>query len=173
MGGSGGGDVRIRITAWVNRTESASRVAVAIRNVVPVAEEDEVPGSSGEGWPRPLVFETQGLEKLYKLRNSFRSNRILDTARMLLRSSLRGTTMVLLLHKQAAYSGSVVVCEGEEESPMGAIRLEISLPPHMEENVRVFLDWLAPKTSEGRIVREATQAEVRAALRGEFTPPRS
>lgn len=161
-----GGEVRIRISAWVNRTENPSKVLKAIKNVVPVSEEDELPDQLGEGWPRLMVFETSGLDKLYKLRNSFRTNRILDTARMLLRSSLRGTSMELLVHKQAALSGSIVLCEGEEESPLGAIHIEILLPEHMEGNVTVFLDWLAPKTSEGRIVKEATQAEVIAALRG-------
>ncbi len=164
--------VTIRVYAWLNRTEDQAKVLAAIKNVIPLSEEDEVPESTlGEArWPRLVMYETQGLDKLLKLRNALRMNRVLDTARMLLRASSRGTTMELLLHKQAALKGHVVLCESDDESPLGVIRVEITLPPHMLDRMHLFLDWMAPKTSRGRIVKEVKYGELVSALRGPETP---
>ncbi|HDM92808.1 MAG TPA: hypothetical protein ENG69_05385 [Candidatus Korarchaeota archaeon] len=167
----GSEDVTIRVYTYLNRTEDPLKILMAIRNVIPVSEEDEVLESSARyvKWPRLVIYETQGLDKLLKLRNAFRSNRVLDTARMLLKASARGTTMELLLHKQAALKGHIVLCESNDESPLGVIRVEITLPPHMFGRMNLFLDWMAPKTSRGKIVKEVRYGELASALKSSET----
>lgn len=146
----------IYVEVWtrVFPSESTERVLMAVKNVIPFDENlDEVEIS--EGSVREIRISSNRYECLMKLRDSLRSDRILDTARMLLKSNAYGDETRILLHKQAAFNGRVHLCETEEESPLGAISVSIRVPGA----INAFIDWLAPKTEKGRIVRELSTEE--------------
>lgn len=146
----------IEAVAPLHPTELKQNVVKAILNVVPGSEDDVVMKG---GKPELLMIQKTGHRAMLKVHRALRREKILDTVRSFLISSLKTKgEMELLLHKQAAYSGQLRPCSSDEESPMGAIRLRFSFrgdPFH-------FLDWLAPKTQRGRVVKEMSVEELLA-----------
>lgn len=144
------------IEVWTRAypSESTERVLIAVKNVIPFDEsldEVEIMGES----VKEIRVSSNRYECLMKLRDSLRSNRILDTARMLLKSNAHGDETRILLHKQAAFNGRVHLCETEEESPLGAIEVVIRAPGA----INALIDWLAPKTEKGKIIKEMSTEE--------------
>ncbi|RLG46331.1 MAG: hypothetical protein DRN90_06655 [Thermoproteota archaeon] len=138
----------VEVEAPLYPTESKEAVIRAILNIVP-AETEEI--KTTEGNPPFLKLKKRGHEALTKIRRLLREERILDTARDMLISSLkRSGVMTLLLHKQAAYVGELRLCSSEDESPLGVIRVKFSF----KGDTSLFLDWLAPKTVSGRVPKE-------------------
>ncbi len=143
--------VRVRVSARVFPTEVAGRVARAILQVVPLPEESlDLEGDFVRG-------EGRGLAPLAKLWRSLRNDRILDTARMLLRARRVGEETSLLVHKQAALYGRIRLCESQEESPLGAIEIRIWVEGG---GLEYLIDWMAPRTRDGKIVQEITSADL-------------
>jgi predicted RNA binding protein with dsRBD fold (UPF0201 family) len=142
--------LRLILEAEVYPTEDEKKVIQAMKTIVPFSEElDDVEIEEGE--IKVIRVTKDGYESLSKLRNSFRSNRILDTARSLLLSK-KGDLRPLRFHKQAAMVGRVSLVDNEEFSPLGVIVLRI----YYDGDPLVLADWLAPKTERGRPVNEAT-----------------
>jgi len=92
-----------------------------------------------------ILVATAPIEGLRRLHRLLREQRILDTARSVLRKSTMGDKIVFYLHKQAATRSKISFVGGDQESPLGAIRVTIEHP----EPERV-IDWLAPPTASGR-----------------------
>jgi len=135
-------------------TESKEAVIHAILNIVQ-AETDEI--KMIEGNPPLLRLKKRGHRALMKIHRLLREERILDTARDMLISSLkRSGMMTLLLHKQAAYVGELRLCSSEDESPLGVIKVRLSF----KGDTSLFLDWLAPKTVSGRVPKEVEIREL-------------
>lgn len=142
--------LRITLEAEVYPTEDEKRVLQAMKSIIPFNEElDEV--EITEGRVRILRVRKEGPDSLLKLRNSLRSNRVLDTARSLLLSK-KGVIKPLRFHKQAASVGKVNLVDEEEFSPMGVIVLRIDY----DGDPLILADWLAPRTERGEPVGEAT-----------------
>ncbi|MCC6028861.1 MAG: hypothetical protein LM591_01810 [Candidatus Korarchaeum sp.] len=150
MGSDSKFSLRLILEAEVYPTEDEKKVIQAMKTIVPFSEElDDVEIEEGE--IKVIRVTKDGYESLSKLRNSFRSNRILDTARSLLLSK-KGDLRPLRFHKQAAMVGRVSLVDNEEFSPLGVIVLRI----YYDGDPLVLADWLAPKTERGRPVNEAT-----------------
>ena len=132
-------------------SEGENRVIRAVSSVVPLEEEDDVRVEGGL-----LRVRVEGYERLLKLRESLRRNRVLDTARDLLIRSRRGGSFEISVHKQAAFWGTIKLCEDDSESPLGAIRVRIQYPGDPD----VFLNWIAPRTRRGRAVREVSTRQL-------------
>lgn len=136
-------NVSVRVSALVYATEVEERVATAVRNLVPVElklQDFGVLGLYGEG----------GLESLRKLHLLLRENRILDTARQVLLAGVEGDTTQFRLNKQVALTGKVNFPAGEET--LGSIYVEISA--ESREELLKIIDWLAPRTVDGKPVEE-------------------
>ena len=124
----------------VRPTESLERVLAAVRSVIDI--EDYTVEEAGRVRVLVATASIRGLQRLHRL---LREQRILDAARSVLRRGIQGGRIVFYLHKQAATVGKVSFVGGDQESPMGAIRVTIEYP----EPERV-VDWLAPPTAMGR-----------------------
>jgi len=85
------------------------------------------------------------------LKEKIWGKKILDTVRAVLLRNLREKRTELLLHKQAAYAGKVGLVEFDDESPFGAIHVEIC------GNLEEFIDWFSPKTKEGKPILKSQQ----------------
>jgi hypothetical protein len=132
--------MRVLIRARIYPTESLEKVKMAIENLFSSLE-FEVGEKEEERYITAVGGGKECLEKFYR---RLREQRILDAARGVMLSSLQGNKVSFHLNKQAAYAGYV---NFSEESPLGAIEVEIEA-----EEIESLIDWLAPRTIEGREV---------------------
>ncbi|MGB3944646.1 MAG: RNA-binding domain-containing protein, partial [Methanothrix sp.] len=86
-----------------------------------------------------------GITALSTFHRLLREQRILDTARSVFLAGRVGDALQFRLNKQAATVGRISF--PPEEEPLGSIHVEIRGP-------QLLVDWLAPRTSEGRPVEE-------------------
>ncbi|MCX9010361.1 MAG: hypothetical protein OIN66_04480 [Candidatus Methanoperedens sp.] len=136
-------NITVRVSALVYPTEVREKVATAIVNLIPVE-------LKLEDFGMPRLYGEGGMESLRKLHLLLRENRILDTARQVLLSGVEGDTTQFRLNKQVALMGKVNFPAGEET--LGSIYVEISAGSR-EELLKV-IDWLAPRTVDGKPVEE-------------------
>ncbi|MFQ6137032.1 MAG: RNA-binding domain-containing protein [Candidatus Hydrothermarchaeales archaeon] len=121
------------IKAVVNPTEDRDKVEKAIRNIFPALKISEIEDG------RILVGEGEGKETLEEFRLLLRSQRIRDSARTLLISSLKGTELSFKLNKQAAFMGAINFVESNDYSYLGSIEVTV-------KDVDVeFIEWLTSK----------------------------
>jgi hypothetical protein len=78
---------------------------------------------------------------LSTLYQAARSRRTLGVLRRLLRKHAANGETWLLFHKQAAFACVVALCETDEESPLGPIRIVFR-----SNQLPELIDWLAPRT---------------------------
>ncbi len=136
-------NVTVRISALVYPTEIEEKVKAAIKNIFPIQpglQDFGIPRLSGEG----------DLESLRKLHALLREGRILDTARNILLTGIEGNNIQFRLSKQVAFMGKVNFPAGEES--LGSIYVEI-FSENKEELMKI-IDWLAPRTIDGKPVEE-------------------
>lgn len=135
--------VTVKVSALLNHTEIEEKVKTAITNLFPVElaiRESGIPQIYGEG----------KLESLRLLHQRLREERILDTARNILLAGISGNTTQLRLNKQVAFMGKVNFPAGEES--LGSICVELSTGN--SEDLLKLIDWLAPRTIDGKPVEE-------------------
>lgn len=136
-------NVSVKVSALVHPTETQEKVEKAVKNLFPVElhlEDYGIPGLHGEG----------ELESLRVLHRRLREERILDTARQVLLSGVSGSTTQFRLNKQVAFAGKVNFPAGEES--LGSVYVEISA--ENKEDLLRIIDWLAPRTVEGKPIME-------------------
>lgn len=133
--------VRVYVETELRYTESYEKVVQAIRNIFDL---EEIRLEQGGRFPR-VVGVSQNIASLKRFRERIWVQRILDTARGILLRGVSGNTITFLLHKQAAFTGRVSFIEDERESSLGPIRVVIET-----SNPQELIDWLAPRTSQGR-----------------------
>jgi len=147
-------NIRLEVRAEIYPTEDVRKVLQAINTIIPFDEERDDVEIVGND-VKTVIVRKEGHEALIKLRSSFRSNRILDTARSLLLSR-SGRLRPLKFHKQAAYSGKVRLCDEDDISPLGVIILRIEYGG----DPLILANWLSPQTEKGKIVKEASTHEL-------------
>lgn len=136
-------NVMVKVSALVYPTEIQEKVAKAIKNLFPIELNIQDFGTLrlyGEG----------DLESLRLLHVRLREERILDTARHIFLTGIEGDATQFRLNKQVAFVGKVNFPAGEES--LGSIYVEISTE-NREDLIKV-IDWLAPRTIEGKPVEE-------------------
>jgi uncharacterized protein len=92
-----------------------------------------------------------GPEAIENFRKLLREQRILDAARSVMFEGKIGNKIQFSLNKQAAFMGKLSF--PPEEEPLGSIHVEISGSDEV-------IDWLAPRTKDGRPIREINLDEV-------------
>lgn len=110
-------EFEVEAVATVNPSEDKSKVITALKNIIGEAE-----ASIGEDGER-VYLKTKDPRSLKHLKDSLRDRRIRAVAKRLVLESKKGNEFTILANKQAAYVGIISLCESEEESPLGAIRL--------------------------------------------------
>jgi predicted RNA binding protein with dsRBD fold (UPF0201 family) len=134
--------INVAVYSLVNPTERVERVASAIERIFPgliINIEDNRIEAHG------------GPEAIENFRKLLREQRILDTARSIMFEGKIGNKIQFSLNKQAAFMGKLSF--PPEEEPLGSIHVQISGSDEM-------IDWLAPRTKDGRPIREIDLAEV-------------
>jgi predicted RNA binding protein with dsRBD fold (UPF0201 family) len=124
--------VRLAVEAKVSPSEDPAKVARAVESVVGDAEHSlEV----GRGTVR-LTAEGGGC--LDRLRDQLRDRHVRSAARRLALKAREGKKTTLMLNRQAAAAGALVLCSDEGESSLGPIYVTIE-----SDDPDGVLDWLA------------------------------
>lgn len=135
---------KVRAETIIYPTEDEKKVRAAIENIIALkqfAEEEQELGK--------LLFveTTEGKIILSKLHKLMRTQRILDTAREFMKKYQLNNEITLKLNKQAALMGVVSFTEGETSLGPIVIKITTSKPEQV-------IDWLAPKTKDGKPLYE-------------------
>jgi len=128
--------IEVQVTSAVKPTERVERVAKAVEQIFPELTMD-IRNDRVQGYG--------GLEALRDLHRMLRQERILDTARSVMRRGQVGESVHFRLSKQGAFMGRIGFPSDEE--PLGSIHVQVS------GDLRL-IDWLAPKTENGKPIRE-------------------
>lgn len=133
-------------------TEDKERVLKALANVIDLEYADCREESGPEEDYQIYRCFSSTFKSLEKLRFLLRVQRILDAARTYLERGRENDEVKFYLNKQAALTGKVSFCTFEfGESPLGAITVTVRLG---ECDPEKFMNWLAPRTLQGRPVKE-------------------
>lgn len=133
-------NLTVKVSAPVHDTELEEKVKTAVTNLFPLELHLKNSGITGEG----------DIESLRTLHMRLREQKILDTARHVLLTGVEGNGTGFHLNKQAACAGKVNFSEGNES--LGSICVEITAGN--KEELMKTVDWLAPRTIEGKPVEE-------------------
>jgi predicted RNA binding protein with dsRBD fold (UPF0201 family) len=132
----------LKIEAEVRPTEDVDKVLRAVSNFFTLETYSMI-----EAIPYPrLIAESRDIKSLLKLHEMLRQDRVLDAARKVLESGIIDDRILRFkLHKQSAYAGHISFVHSDEESPLGPIKVTVE-----SDVLKEIVDWLAPKTSNGR-----------------------
>ncbi|RLG89725.1 MAG: hypothetical protein DRO36_07285 [Candidatus Hecatellales archaeon] len=126
--------------AKIYPTEDAGKVKTAIENLFSslnfkLEKEDEI---------QTLIFWSEKMESLQKMKNILRQDQVRDAVRIFLYGRIDGNRLKFWLNKQVAYAGHASLCEPYGESPLGPIEVEIEC-----EDPKKLIDWLSPSSQQG------------------------
>ncbi len=124
---------QITITAECNPTEDVDKVRKSILNIFPDSE------IRRDGGLIALSSKTERLKELVW------EQKIIDTARMVLKRGRSGNATSFQLNKQVAYTGKVSFIE--EPSPLGNLRVTIE-----DQDIEALIADIAPETENGEVV---------------------
>ncbi|MCC6030612.1 MAG: hypothetical protein LM586_03085 [Desulfurococcales archaeon] len=133
--------MKLYVEADLRYTEDKERVTMALKNLFDL---DDIRVEQGTRYMKIIGF-SEKIISLKRFREKIWQQKILDTARGVFLRGVSGNTISFLLHKQAAYAGKVSFVEDEKESSLGSIRVVIETT-----NPQEIIDWIAPRTSQGK-----------------------
>ncbi len=125
-------DVQVRVTfeASVAPSEDPDKVLEALRSVVS--------GQGREETGRHIVkVIAHGVGSLDKMHDQFRDRHVRGAARRLLLAGVKGSSTTLMLNRQAATAGVIVLCSTPDESPLGPIHVTVA-----SKKIDAVIDWL-------------------------------
>lgn len=134
--------IEVTVRVLVKPTERVERVVMAIERIFPGLTLD-IRDDMVQGYG--------GISSLGVFRRILRDERILDTARSVMLAGRIGDSYQFRISKQGAFMGRVGFPPDEE--PLGSIHVEIS-------GSEKIIDWLAPRTVDGKPVMEVELDEV-------------
>ncbi len=126
-------DVRVQVSALVQKSEDPSKVATAARNITGGLEPDHFEETEAH-----VVLEYEGEHALHYIYRKIRERQVISVARRLLLENMAKNSTTILVNRQAAYIGNIVLCEEEAESPLGPIYVKIS-----SQHLLEVIEWLA------------------------------
>ena len=124
---TGNQSAQITISTPLYSTEDPLLVRKALSSIVdPVKVEIENPDPQTNAPIYQVVGHYSKIRALRPLYRQLRNQRIVQSARGILRRRIRNDRLILFFHKQAAVSGHIHFCAASEESPLGPIQLSIA-----------------------------------------------
>jgi predicted RNA binding protein with dsRBD fold (UPF0201 family) len=133
--------LKLRVEAEIRPTEDQTKVEAAVKNIFPTLDIRK------DG--KFLVGESNEILSLDRLHYLLRVQMILDSARSVMHRGKHGNVVRFMLNKQVAMVAKLSFTEGE--SPLGPIVVTLEAT-----DIDRLVDYLAPRTKEGRPIREIT-----------------
>lgn len=123
--------MKVTLEAAVAPSEDPKKVLNAMRSIF--VENAVLTDQSS----RMIKLVSEESNSLNILRDQLRDRHIRSAARRLLLSELKGDSTSLMLNRQAATVGVVVLCSSADQSPLGPIYATIR-----SKQIEAVIDWL-------------------------------
>ncbi len=134
--------ITVILSAEVKATEDSEKVRKALLNICPIAKVDSISNVSGELF---LLGKATGLESIDTIAKKFREQRILEAVRQSLLKKVVNNTLVFGIARQAALMNRIHLCDLDDMSGMGPIRVEIHA-----KRIYDLIDYVSPPTVKGK-----------------------
>jgi len=122
-------DCKVEVVCSINPSEDPTKVEQAVSNILDNAE---IKTSK-----YALKATSKELESLAKIHESITNHNTKKIYYRILNQNLEGNSTWFYLNKQAAFANNVAVCEHDDESPLGPIKIVLS-----SKNIERVIEWL-------------------------------
>lgn len=122
-------DCKIEAVCEINPSEDPQKIEQAFSNILDDFDLKIEPYSA--------TAASSKIESLSKIRESIQNHHSQKVYWRFLESNLDGDETWLYLNKQAAFVGSIALCEHDNESPLGPIKITIR-----SKNIEGLMEWL-------------------------------
>ena len=124
-------DIDCKISAYctINASEDINKVRTSLSNVLTDIDE-KLTGDS-------LVANSNNYESLTKIYETMRTRRTKSAYRRHLMRNMTEDSTWFYLNKQAAFANVIVLCDEEDESPLGPIKVVLH-----STNIEDVIEWL-------------------------------
>ena len=120
---------KIEILSSINSSEDPKKIETAILNIFPDAK-IKIDNFS-------IISNSKDLHLLEKIYDIIHSNQSQKIYQRQLEKNLENDSTWFYLNKQAAFVGTIALCEEAEESPLGPIKVILT-----SSNIDRIIDWL-------------------------------
>jgi len=126
-------DIDCKISAYcaINPSENIDKIRTAISNVL-IDMDEKIVGNS-------LIANSNNYESLSKIYEIIRAKNIKKVYRRNLRQNIVDDSTWFYLNKQAAFANVIALCDEDNQSPLGPIKIVIQ-----SKNIRDVIDWFVP-----------------------------
>lgn len=111
-------------------SENNEKIRRSLENIIEDAEIKETPNS--------VKAFSKSINSISKIYESIQSKKTQRVYRRQLMKNLRDDNTWFYLNKQAAFMNTIALCENEEESPLGPIKIILT-----SQNIETMIDWLS------------------------------
>ncbi|CDI06614.1 MAG: RNA-binding domain-containing protein [Candidatus Nitrosotenuis sp.] len=122
-------DCTVEVVCQINPSEDPQKIRQSISNILD-AFELELDKYSARA-------TSDQAESLAKIRESIHNHHSQRVYSKFLNNNLEGDSTWFYLNKQAAFANSIALCERDNESPLGPIKVTVS-----SENIERIIEWL-------------------------------
>ena len=124
-------DVDCKVSAYctINASEDINKVRVSLSNVLTDMDEKLTDDS--------LAANSNNYESLTKIYETMRSRKTKSAYRRHLMRNMTADSTWFYLNKQAAFANVITLCDEEDQSPLGPIKVILH-----SKNIEGVIDWL-------------------------------
>ena len=122
-------DCKISVYCAINESEDMNKVRTAVSNIVTDMDEKMTDDA--------LVANSTNYESLTKIYETMRSRRTKSAYRRHLMRNMTEDSTWFYLNKQAAFADVITLCDEEDQSPLGPIKVVLH-----SKNIEDVIDWL-------------------------------
>ena len=122
-------DCKISVYCTINESEDVNKVRTAVSNIVTDMDEKMTDDA--------LVANSTNYESLTKIYETMRSRRTKSAYRRHLMRNMTEDSTWFYLNKQAAFADVIALCDEEDQSPLGPIKVVLH-----SKNIEDVIDWL-------------------------------
>ena len=122
-------DCKISIYCTINESEDTNKVRTAVSNILTDIDEKITDNS--------LVANSNNYESLTKIYETMRTRKIKSAYRRHLMRNMTEDSTWFYLNKQAAFANVIALCDEEDQSPLGPIKVVLH-----SKNIEDVIDWL-------------------------------
>ena len=122
-------DCKISVYCTINESEDVNKVRTSISNILTDMDEKMTDDT--------LIANSANYESLTKIYETMRSRRTKSAYRRHLMRNMTEDSTWFYLNKQAAFADVITLCDEEDQSPLGPIKVVLH-----SKNIEDVIDWL-------------------------------
>ena len=122
-------DCKISVYCNINESEDVNKVKTAVSNIL--TDMDETINNSS------FVANSNNYESLTKIYETMRTRKTKTAYRRHLMRNMTEDSTWFYLNKQAAFASVITLCDEEDQSPLGPIKVVLH-----SKNIEDVIDWL-------------------------------